>query len=136
MKRLRWFIAGIVWGVFSYVVHGVVNGGIFKNWYKGHEYLYRTFDSAMMIRLFILNIIMGLVVSLLYSVLYKGIPGKSIVGKGFLFGILFFLPRLVGLFFQYTLNLGPFPFPCLISEIIAIPLGGILIALIYGKEIK
>jgi hypothetical protein len=55
MKALRWLIAGIVWGIISNVVHGIINGGLFKDWYVGYEHLCRAFDSTMIIRDFFLE---------------------------------------------------------------------------------
>ncbi|UCB57750.1 MAG: hypothetical protein JSV30_04000 [Candidatus Omnitrophota bacterium] len=136
MKALRWLIAGLIWGIFSNVIHGIVNGGIFKDWYVGYEHLYRSFDSTMMTKLILLSIVMGLVLSFLYLVIHRGIPGNTPAKKGFIFGVLLFLPQLVGLFFQHTMSAGPFPLPCLISGIIATPVGGVLIALIYGKRLN
>ncbi len=136
MKALRWLIAGVVFGIFSNLVHGIVNGGIFKNWYAGYEHLYRTFDLAMMTKLTLLSIVMGLVFSFLYLVLHKGIPGKSPAKKGLLFGFLLWLPWLVDSFFQYVMRPGPFQFPCLIAGMILTPLGGMFIALIYGKSLE
>jgi hypothetical protein len=129
-------MAGVVWGIFSYVVHGIVNGGIFKDWYKGYENLFRAFDTTMMVRLFILSILMGLVYAFLYLVFHKAIAIENNLKKGALFGAVLFLPQLVGLLFDYAMSPAPFPLPCLISGLITMPIGGMLIALVYGDVLE
>lgn len=90
----------------------------------------------MMVKLTLLSMVMGLAFSFLYLMFYRGIPGKSPAKKGFIFGFLLWLPWLVDSFFQYAMRPGPFQLPCLIAGMILTPLGGMFIALIYGKSLE
>lgn len=140
MKALRWFLGGLVFAIIAQIVGGIVYGMLFPNWYSVETAteLFRPLDSmGFKVGLPVLNLVEGLLLSLVYAIFYKAIPGKRPITKGAFFG---FLLWLVGPFTGTLINFATenmrFPLPCLVDTLIIMVLGCKTIAKIWGKSLE
>ncbi len=138
MKVLRWFLGGLAFGVISQIVGGIIYGGIFPNWYEASQEFFRAMDHiGFKVGLPVMNIVQGLLVAIVYAVLYQGIPGKSPTAKGAIFGLLLWIASsLPGMLIQFCISTMRFPLPCLINSLVASVVGCLVIAAIWGKSLE
>lgn len=136
MKVGRWFLAGLAFGIIAQVIGGIIYGAIFPHWYDCSKEFFRPMDHpGFMIGLPLLNSGQGLLLALVFPVLYPGIPGKSHIVKGAIFGLLIWLiSTLPGLISQVCTTVLRFPLPCLIYTLVSMVLGCLTIAAILGKK--
>jgi len=135
MKVLRWFLAGLAFGVISQIVGGIIYGGIFPNWYFASQEFFRPMDHlGFKVGLPVMNLVQDLLLAIVYAVLYQGIPGKSPASKGAIFGLLLWIASpLPGMLIQFCISTMRFPLPCLINSLVASVVGCLAIAAIWGK---
>lgn len=138
-KIIRGIIAGTLFGILSYVIGAVVWGVLFVEESKAHAHLWRPDDDVLMTAgMPIASIITGLTISLAYALFYKGLP-KEGLKKGFFFGcILWLILGFAGGIFWYTII--PITPALLLASwldpLLSMPIGGMLIAAIYGKSLE
>jgi len=139
MKILRGFLGGIAFGVIGEIFGWVIYGLLFMKWTEQVSQLWRPMESLYWrVGMPLADIFCGLMIALSYAILYKGIPGTGLK-KGLIFGlILWLITRLAGELFWYTMS--PIPFMLVVAGwlhgLIAMSLGGIAIAAIYGKSLE
>ncbi|MDI6735083.1 MAG: hypothetical protein QME42_02650 [bacterium] len=138
MKVLRWFLAGLAFGVIAQIVGGIVYMGIFPHWYESCRQLFRPMDHPyFMIGLPLMNLVQGLLLAIVYAVLYNGIPAKTPVLKGIVFGLLLWLVGpLTGMLTDFCVTTMRFPLPCLIYTFVGTVVGCLSIAVIWGKSLE
>lgn len=138
MKILRGILGGISFGIISEIIGWLIYGILFMKWTEETSQLWRPMDSLYWrIGMPLADIFSGLMVSLGYALLYKGIPGTG-VKRGLVFGlILWLIIRFAGELFWYTMS--PIPFMLVVAGwihgLIAMSLGGMVMAAIYGKSL-
>ncbi len=139
MKALRWLFGGLVFGVIAQIIGGIIYGAIFPNWYSIETVpgLLRPMNYiGFKVGLPIMNLIQGLLLSFVYVIFYKGIPGKSPVAKGVNFGFLLWLANaLPGVLISFCTENIRFPLPCLIHTLIVMVFGSLIIGAIWGKSL-
>jgi hypothetical protein len=139
MKVVRGIIGGVVFGVVNWLLGGLFYGLLFNKWIMMNASLWRPMDSPVMQwGMPLANIFSGLMIALVFAVIYRGIPGTGLK-KGLIYGFLLWLiARFAGEFFMYTLM--PYSFMLVVAGwlhgICGMLLGGILIAAIYGKSLE
>ncbi|MEW6095612.1 MAG: hypothetical protein AB1567_03680 [bacterium] len=138
MKVLRWFLGGLAFGVISQIVGGIIYGGIFSRWYEASQEFFRPMNHpGFTVGLPVMNLVQGLLIGLVYAVLYKGIPTKSSVSKGTIFGLLLWIAGpLPGMLIQFCISTMRFPLPCLINSLVVTVVGCLVIAAIWGKSLE
>lgn len=131
----RMVIAGVVFGILSYLVGWFIWGGVFFDESTTHSHLWRRDDSqVMLIGMPLASVLKGIMFSIVYVKFYHGIPGEG-VGKGIAFGFMIWLFAGFGLsVFWYTL--APISFTLLVAAFadsaLSMILGGIVVASILG----
>ncbi|MEW6419524.1 MAG: hypothetical protein AB1480_15650 [Nitrospirota bacterium] len=95
-------------------------------------------ESALAYRMPLADIFSGLMISLGFALLYKGIPGAGLM-KGLTFGLIIWLiTRFAGELFWYVMS--PVPFMLVVAGwlhgLIVSALGGIVLAAFYGKTLE
>ena len=139
MKILRGILGGIAFGVIGEIFGWLIYAVLFVKWTIQVSQLWRPMDSTYWrIGMPLADILSGLLIALAYAILYKGIPGTGIK-KGLIFGfILWLITRVGGELFFYAMS--PIPFMLVIAGwlhgLFAGPLGGIVLAAIYGKSLE
>jgi len=139
MKILRGILGGIAFGMISEIFGWLIYGVIFMKWTTQSSQLWRPMDSlCWRIGMPLADIFSGLMISLGFALLYKGIPSTGIK-KGLMFGfILWLIIRLAGELFWYAMT--PIPFMLVVAGwvhgLIAMLLGGVVMAAIYGKSLE
>src|SRR3972149_115897 len=139
MKILRGILSGIAFGIIGEIFGFIIYGVLFMKWISESHQVWRPMESMhMRIGMPLADIFGGLMVALAFAILYKGIPGTGIK-KGLIFGfILWLITRVGGELFFYAMS--PIPFMLVIAGwlhgLFAGPLGGIVLAAIYGKSLE
>jgi hypothetical protein len=139
MKILRGILGGIAFGLIGEIIGWFIYGVLFMKWTMQVGQLWRPMDSLhWRIGMPLADIFGGLMVSLAFAILYRGIPGTGIK-KGLAFGlILWLITRLAGELFFYVMS--PIPFTLVVAGwiqgFIVGALGGMVIAAIYGKSLE
>ncbi len=138
MKVLRWFLAGLAFGVIAQIVGGIIYMAIFPHWYDACKQLFRPVDDAyFMIGLPVMNLVQGWLIACVYVLLYKGIPGENVLSKGIIFGLLLWIVGpLPGMLTDFCVTTMRFPLPCLIYTFVVTVVGCLAIAAIMGKSIE
>ncbi|MBU1752560.1 hypothetical protein KKG56_01680 [bacterium] len=137
MKKnvLRWLLASVLFFVIAQVVAIGVYGGLFPNYYEGYVAFRPMSSLHFRFGLPLMGLIQAMVISLLYAVFYKGIPGAGIL-KGVVFGLLLWLMTGCGIVITYCTTVMPFPVPCLVQTIISMIIGGVVISAVYAKVLE
>lgn len=139
MKVVRGIIGGIVFGIVDWLLGGLFYGFLFNKWIMMNASLWRPMESPLMQwGMPLVDILSGMLIALVFAVIYKGIPGTG-VKKGIIYGFLLWLiTRLAGELFMYVLM--PYSFMLVVAGwlhgICGMLLGGALIAAIYGKSLE
>ena len=139
MKILRGILGGIAFGIIGEIFGWVIYGLLFMKWTVQVSQLWRPMDSLhWRIGMPLADIFSGLMISLGYALLYKGIPGTGLK-KGLVFGLIVWLiMRFAGELFWYTMS--PIPFMLVIAGwihgLVVSLLGGLILAAIYGKSLE
>ena len=139
MKLLRGILGGIAFGIIGEIFGWVIYGLLFMKWTLQVSQLWRPMDSLYWrIGMPLADIFSGLMISLGYALLYKGIPGTGLK-KGLVFGLIVWLiMRFAGELFWYTMS--PIPFMLVIAGwihgLVVSLLGGLILAAIYGKSLE
>lgn len=140
MKALRCFLGGLVFGIIAQIAGGIIYGVIFPNWYSIETVpgLLRSMNHAgFKVGLPVMNIVQGLLLSFVYTIFYKGIPGKSPVTKGASFGFLLWLAgALPGVLISFCTTSMRFPLPCLMHTLAVMMIGSLIIGVIWGKSLE
>ncbi|MEW6620965.1 MAG: hypothetical protein AB1422_16795 [bacterium] len=138
MKVVRWFVAGLAFGIISQIVGGIIYGGIFAHWYDCCSQLFRPMDSPLFtIGLSVMNLVQGLLLAAIYPVFYKGIPTQKPISKGVIFGLLLWIATaLPGMLTDFCVTNMRFPLPCLIYTLITMVVGCLVIGAIWGKSLE
>jgi hypothetical protein len=136
---IRGILGGIAFGIIGELFGWLVYGALFATWSQQASHLWRPMDSLYWrLGMPLADIFSGLMVSLAYAILYKGIPGEGLK-KGLIFGlILWLVTRLAGELFYYVMS--PIPFMLVVAGwlhgLLVAALGGIALAAIYGKSLE
>ncbi|MEW6621385.1 MAG: hypothetical protein AB1422_18975 [bacterium] len=139
MKVLRWFLGGLTCGIIGEVCGWLFYGALFAKWTSQYQHLWRSInDPIWRIGMPLADILNGLMISLGFAILYRGIPGEGIK-KGLMFGLtLWLITRLAGELFFYTMS--PVSFMMVVvgwlHGIVFLLLGGLVIAAIYGRSLE
>ena len=139
MKTVRGIIAGVVFGIINQLFGGLFYGLLFNKWVMMSASLWRPMESPLMQwGMLLVNVLSGLLIALVFAVIYRGIPGTGLK-KGIVYGFLLWLiTRLAGELFMYVLM--PYSFMLVVAGwlqgICGMLLGGALIAIIYGKSLE
>lgn len=131
-KVLRWLVGSILFFVIGQVIAIGVYGGLFPNYYQGYESFRPMGSLHFRFGLPLMCLIQAMVISLLYAVFYKGIPGAGVL-KGVVFGLLLWLFCGSGIVISYCTVVEPFPIPCLVQTLVSMIVGGLVISAVYGK---
>lgn len=132
----RTLLAGIVYGVISYIVGGVVWGGIFEEQTMAHAHLWRDMENDKTAKWMpAASVLIGIGLAFAFASFYKGIPGEGIK-KGLHFGWILWLGfGLGGSVLWYTLS--PVSIDLLIASLLdyalSLIIGGAAIAAVFGK---
>ena len=139
MKVVRGIIGGVAFGIVNWLFGGVFYGLLFNKWILMNASLWRHMESPLMQwGVPLVSILSGVLIALVFAVLYKGIPGIGLT-KGLVYGFLLWLiTRLAGELFMYVVM--PYPFMLVVAGwlhgMCGMLLGGALIATIYGKSLE
>jgi hypothetical protein len=137
MKIKKLLITSIAITIFDIIVGMACCGGIFLWVYKIEPVnLWRPMDNGPGMFFLIGTLILNLILVFFYGLFKKGIPGKSLVAKGLLFGLFVFLiGMLPGMLATYTFMTVATTVVLYwtILGLVQQPIKGVLIALIYGK---
>lgn len=139
MKILRGILGGVAFGIIGEIFGYLIYGVLFAKWSEQASQLWRPMESLhWRIGMPLADIFSGLMISLGYALLYKGIPGAGLM-KGLTFGlILWLITRFAGELFWYVMS--PIPFMLVVAGwlhgLIVSVLGGVVIAAVYGKTLE
>jgi hypothetical protein len=137
MKLGRILIAGVVVTIFSAVVGAVTCGGIF-NWVYQLEptNVWKPMDGPPGAVFMIGSLLLNIVLSFVYALINKGIPGKNKLVKGLLFGLgvwaVGMLPGMLATYEFMTVATTVVIYWTVVA-LIEYPLEGMIIAAIYGE---
>ncbi|MBI4848073.1 MAG: hypothetical protein HY808_05770 [Nitrospirae bacterium] len=131
-KVLRWLLASVLFFVVAQAIAMGVYGALFPNYYQGYEAFRPMSSLHFRFGLPLVSLMQSMVISLLYAVFYKGIPGAGIL-KGIVFGFLLWLMTGCGIVLSYCTTIEPFPVPCLVQTLAGMIVGGMVISAVYGK---
>ncbi len=137
MKAVRCITGGLAQSILMILLSYPIHVMIFGHWWDTVS-LVRPVDSWQVIPgMALATICWGILLSLGFAVLYKGIPGKGLK-KGFYYGLLLWLIFIWFVEFWNYLQLD-IPFMVVIAGLlfylITLPLGGVAIAAIYGQSL-
>lgn len=137
MKVCRLIISSVANTVLSSIVGAVTCGGVFNWVYKLEPTnVWKPMEGApgisFMVGIFVINLIFAFV----YALLKKGLPGEKNLVKGLIFGLcVWSVGILPGMFFTYyfmTVAATVLVY-WLVSDLIMLPVKGIIVAVIYGE---
>lgn len=137
MKKWKILIAGVAITVFDVIV-GMVTCGWLFNWVYGLEptNVWKPMEGPPGVTFYIGVLALNIVLVFFYALLNKGIPGKSKLVKGLLFGLcVWAVGILPGMFATYSFMTVATTVVIYwtVSGLIQIPLKGLIIAAIYGE---
>jgi len=137
MKLGRIVIAGVVLTVFDAVIGGIACGGLFNWVYKLEPTnVWKPMDGPPGMMVFVGFLILNLIFTFIYSLLFKGIPGKNRLIKGVVFGLcVWAIGMLPGMFATYTFMTVATTVVIYwtVLGLIQTPLKGLIVAAIYGE---
>jgi len=137
MKAVKIVLAGVVLTVFNAIVGAVTCGGVFSWVYKLEPTnVWRPMEggpgAAFMAGSFVLSVILSFV----YALINKGIPGGNRLVKGFVFGLcVWAVGMLPGMFATYAFMTVATTVVVYwtVLGLIKTPVEGMIIAAIYGE---
>jgi len=137
MKIGKILIAGIAVTVFNAIVGGVTCGGIFNWVYKLEPTnVWKPMDGPPGAMFMIGSFVLSLILSFIYALINKGIPGGNKFTKGIVFGLcVWAVGMLPGMFATYafmTVSMTVVIYWTILG-LIKTPLEGMIIAAIYGE---
>jgi hypothetical protein len=137
-KVLRIIVAAVAITVFMVVVGGITCGCIFKGMYKIEPAnVWKPMEGPPGAAFYIGSFVMNLIFVIVYALLCKGIPGKSLAIKGLIFGLcVWAVGELPGMFAMYLfMTVAPQVLVYwTVMGVITTPISGIIAAAIYGKS--
>lgn len=137
MKAGRIVIAGVAVAIFNMVVGAVTCGGIFNWVYKLEPTnVWRPMEGGPGAIFMIGSLILSTVLSFIYAMINKGIPGGNKIVKGIIYGLcIWAVGTLPGMFATYTFMTVATAVVIYwtIMGLVKAPLEGIIIAVIYGE---
>ena len=137
MKIWKILIAGVAVTVFDVIVGMITCGGFF-NWVYGLEptSVWKPMEGPPGISYYVGALVLNIVLVLFYALFNKGIPGKSRLVKGLLFGLcVWAVGILPGMFATYTfMTVAPtVVIYWTVLGLVQTPLKGLIIAAIDGE---
>lgn len=137
MKIGKILIAGIVVTIFNMIVGAVTCGGIFNWVYKLEPTnVWKPMDGPPGPMVMAGSLVLSIILSFIYALINKGIPGKNRFVKGLVFGLcVWSVGMLPGMFSTYAFMTVATTVVVYwtILGLIKIPLEGMIIAAIYGE---
>lgn len=137
MKLGKIVIAGLAVTIFGMIMGAVTCGGIFNWVYKLEPTnVWKPMDGPPGIIFMIGTLVLNIILSFIYALIHKGIPGKSKLVKGLIFGLcVWAVGMLPGMFSTYafmTVSTTVVVYWTILG-LITTPLEGMIIASIYGE---
>ncbi len=137
MKIGKGVLAAVVATVFNSVAGMVFCGGIFNWVYKLEPVnIWKPMDGAPGLLFFVGSFVLSVIFVAVYAILRNGIPGKTLLVKGLLFGLCVFgIGLLPGMFATHTfmvMNSTVVVYWTLMG-VFQLPIKGAIVALIYGE---
>jgi hypothetical protein len=137
MKIGKILIAALAVSIFSAVAGGVTCGWLFNWVYKLEPTnVWKPMNGPPGLAFYIVSLLLNLVFVVVYALLRKGIPGKSRLAKGLVFGLcVWAVGMLPGMFSTYafmTVATGVVIYWTVLG-LVETPLRGLIIAAIYGE---
>lgn len=137
MKMGKVLIAGVAVTIFNAIVGGVTCGGVFNWVYKLEPTnVWKPMDGCPGAMFMLGSLVLSIILSFVYALINKGIPGGNKLAKGIVFGLcVWAVGMLPGMFATYTfMTVAPTVVVYLtIMGLITTPLQGMIIAAIYGE---
>ncbi len=137
MKIKKIIIAGAAVAVFNVAV-GMMTSGVIFNWVYKLEptQIWKPIEGGPGVTFLAASLVLGIILSFVYALIQKGIPGGSRLMKGIVFGLCVWAAgRLPGIFATYafmTVSTTVVVYWTILG-FIKVPLEGIIIAKIYGE---
>lgn len=137
MKLGKIVIAGLAVTIFGMIVGAVTCGGVFNWVYKLEPTnVWKPMDGPPGMIFMIGTLVLNIILSFIYALINKGIPGKSKLVKGLVFGLcVWAVGMLPGMFSTYafmTVSTTVVIYWTVLG-LITTPLEGIIVASIYGE---
>ncbi|MEW5758715.1 MAG: hypothetical protein AB1755_04530 [Candidatus Omnitrophota bacterium] len=128
--------AGVVITIFNAIVGMLTCGGIFNWVYKIEPTnIWKPMDGPPGVMFMIGSLILSILLSFVYALISKGIPGKNKFIKGLVFGLCVWvvgiLPGMLATYAFMTVSTTVVIY-WTILELVKAPLQGMIIAVIYG----
>jgi hypothetical protein len=137
MKTGKILIAGVVVTVFNAIVGGVTCGGVFNWVYKLEPTnVWKPMNGGPDAMFMIGSLVLSIILSFVYALINRGIPGGNKFTKGIVFGLcVWAVGMLPGMFATYAFMTVATPVVIYwtILGLIKTPLEGMIIAAIYGE---
>lgn len=137
-KVLKIFLASVAITVFGTIVGMVTCGWLFRWIYEIEPVsVWKPMDGPPGAMFYVGCFVMNLIFVVVYAIFQKGIPGKSLVTKGIVYGLCIFATgQLVGMFSMYIFMTVAWQVLLYwgIMGLITTPITGIIAALIYGNQ--
>lgn len=137
MKAGKVVLAGMAGFVFSSIVGALTCGWLF-NWVYQLEpvNVWKPMSGPPSAKFYAGALLLNIILALVYALLNKGIPGKSKLAKGLVFGLCVWavgvLPGMFSMAAFMTVARGVVAYWTLL-DLVALPLKGLIIAAIYGE---
>lgn len=137
MKAVKIMLAGIVLTVFNAIVGAVTCGGVFSWVYKLEPTnVWKPMEGGPGAMFMAGSFVLSVILSFVYAVINRGIPGGNRLIKGLVFGLcVWAVGMLPGMFATYTFMTvaATVVIYWTVLGLIKTPLEGMIIAAIYGE---
>ena len=137
-KIFKVVLAAVVITVFGAIWSMFTCGWLFKGIYEIEPVkIWVPIENVSMLTLNVGALILNIIFVGIYALINKGVPGKSRVAKGLLYGVLVWsLGMLPGMFYTYLFMTAAWQVLLYwtISGLITTPICGLIAAAIYGKN--
>ncbi len=137
MKIGKILIAALALSVFGMVFGGLTCGWLFNWVYKLEPTnIWRPMDGPPGLGFIVAGFVLNIILTVVYALLQKGIPGKNKLAKGAIFGLCVWavgmLPGMASTYAFMTVAAGVVIYWTLMG-LVELPIKGLIIAAIYGE---
>jgi len=137
MKIGKILIAAAVALVFNAILGAVTCGGIFSWVYKLEPTnVWRPTYTSIGLGFFVGSFLLNIILTVVYALLQKGLPGKNKLTKGLVFGLCVWavgiLPGMFSTYYFMTVATGVVIYWTILG-LVEMPIKGLIIAAIYGE---
>ncbi|MFA5148359.1 MAG: hypothetical protein WC491_04440 [Candidatus Omnitrophota bacterium] len=137
MKIGKLLIAAIALSIFGFIVAAVTCGGVFNWVYKLEPTnVWKPMDGPPVLAYHVVGLLLNMILVAVYALLRKGIPGKSRLVKGLVYGLCVWavgmLPGMFATYYFMTVATEVVIYWTILG-LVEYPIMGLIIAAIYGE---